>query len=430
METQIFEPFSPTVDHYDEIVAMVNFFGIKRGKAAIIGTSRGIDAVKLLQSGNYYLYIIDAWLSYPEYHEDPLYADQTKMYVRYLDCLKNLSVCSNNYEVIVALSLDDSKFTHINELDFVFIDANHSFEYVLNDLRFWYQRIKLGGILFGHDWGLPSVVSAIKIFAEEIGYTQPVLYGHHSCWALQKKQHIRVDVDPYMQKKCAELTKRHETKMRFLTDLHNLVTITKKSQRPNRDIWSANSLDQAFALVASTRSRQEQIDEAKIVAEMHFSQYSASGPVLEIGCGFGRVLKEYAMLNRNSWCIGIDTSVQLLELANTYCYPDVQISLRLIINRYPVPNKSINYAYSHQVILHCTWQELAFLFSESSRVLVDGGIMVHSVPTEAIIQDSIRAVDLNFPLFYYSPVQICALADYYGFRAETLNSGFYKFTKC
>jgi len=52
----------------------------------------------------------------------------------------------------------------------VFIDANHSYEYVLADIIAWYPKIKIGGILCGHDYfdvdtpgrGHVGVTKAIK----------------------------------------------------------------------------------------------------------------------------------------------------------------------------------------------------------------------------------------------------------------------------
>lgn len=41
-------------------------------------------------------------------------------------------------------------------LDFVFIDADHSYEGVRADLVAWAPKLRPGGILSGHDYGLPT----------------------------------------------------------------------------------------------------------------------------------------------------------------------------------------------------------------------------------------------------------------------------------
>jgi hypothetical protein len=37
-------------------------------------------------------------------------------------------------------------------LDWVFIDGNHSYEYVKEDIPGWTSKVKLGGIVSGHDF--------------------------------------------------------------------------------------------------------------------------------------------------------------------------------------------------------------------------------------------------------------------------------------
>ena len=39
-----------------------------------------------------------------------------------------------------------------NSLDFVYIDGNHKYEYVLQDLNLWYPKVKQGGYLMGDDY--------------------------------------------------------------------------------------------------------------------------------------------------------------------------------------------------------------------------------------------------------------------------------------
>lgn len=45
--------------------------------------------------------------------------------------------------------------------DFVFIDADHSFEAVVRDIRAWKPKLRVGGTLCGHDIDQPDVLSAV-----------------------------------------------------------------------------------------------------------------------------------------------------------------------------------------------------------------------------------------------------------------------------
>jgi hypothetical protein len=37
-------------------------------------------------------------------------------------------------------------------LDFVYIDANHAYDFVKQDIELWYPKVKKGGYLWGHDY--------------------------------------------------------------------------------------------------------------------------------------------------------------------------------------------------------------------------------------------------------------------------------------
>jgi hypothetical protein len=39
-------------------------------------------------------------------------------------------------------------------LDFAFIDGNHRYEHVRADLHAWWPKIRAGGLLSGHDYGV------------------------------------------------------------------------------------------------------------------------------------------------------------------------------------------------------------------------------------------------------------------------------------
>jgi predicted O-methyltransferase YrrM len=43
-----------------------------------------------------------------------------------------------------------------DSLDFVYIDADHSYDYVMTDIILWTRRVRPGGIVSGHDYILPG----------------------------------------------------------------------------------------------------------------------------------------------------------------------------------------------------------------------------------------------------------------------------------
>lgn len=46
--------------------------------------------------------------------------------------------------------------------DYVYIDAQHEYDNVLKDIKAWLPKVKKGGFLAGHDYGLPGVMKAIN----------------------------------------------------------------------------------------------------------------------------------------------------------------------------------------------------------------------------------------------------------------------------
>ena len=41
---------------------------------------------------------------------------------------------------------------HVDTLDFIYIDANHSYSECKNDLERWWPKLKKGGVFAGHDY--------------------------------------------------------------------------------------------------------------------------------------------------------------------------------------------------------------------------------------------------------------------------------------
>jgi len=61
-----------------------------------------------------------------------------------------------------SVSWDAANLFKDNSIDFVFIDADHSYESVTKDINSWLPKIKKGGIISGHDYFTsPGVKSAV-----------------------------------------------------------------------------------------------------------------------------------------------------------------------------------------------------------------------------------------------------------------------------
>jgi len=54
-----------------------------------------------------------------------------------------------------------------NYFDMVYIDANHKYKYVFEDISTWLPKVKKGGILGGHDFDTKSVREAVLEYFDE-----------------------------------------------------------------------------------------------------------------------------------------------------------------------------------------------------------------------------------------------------------------------
>lgn len=94
------------------------------------------------------IYGIDPWKSYQDYVS---YQEQEILDKLYKEALRRLSHLPN-YEFMNILSIEALKNFEDEFLDFVYIDANHQDPYVTEDITGWYEKIKPGGIISGHDY--------------------------------------------------------------------------------------------------------------------------------------------------------------------------------------------------------------------------------------------------------------------------------------
>lgn len=117
--------------------------GFRQG--AEIGVAEGYHA-KVLCGNNpgVKLYCIDIWEKYPGYEE---YSNPEKCYQEASERLDPY-----NCVFIRKFSMDAVQDFADNSLDFVYIDGAHDFKNVVDDVCEWSKKVRIGGIVFGHDF--------------------------------------------------------------------------------------------------------------------------------------------------------------------------------------------------------------------------------------------------------------------------------------
>ena len=78
--------------------------------------------------------------------------------------MKNMEPLNGKFFVLKGNSVELSGKFADKSLDFVFIDANHTYEDVKADIRAYLPKIKDGGVIAGHDYcaDWPGVIQAVK----------------------------------------------------------------------------------------------------------------------------------------------------------------------------------------------------------------------------------------------------------------------------
>ncbi len=95
---------------------------------------------------NLKLFGIDPWESYPEYTKANPQSDFDYVY----EVAKK--TVPSNCTLIKKKSMDAVKEFDDNSIDFVYVDGNHEFTSEANDIHEWSKKVKVGGIVSGHDY--------------------------------------------------------------------------------------------------------------------------------------------------------------------------------------------------------------------------------------------------------------------------------------
>ena len=149
------------------------------------GRSAAYMAVEIINSGyNIEFDCIDTWEGSIEHLE----LDAIKNKSLYSEFLKNTAPVKKYINPIRITSLEGSTLYQDNSLDFVFIDAFHQYEDVLEDIKVWLPKVKVGGILAGHDYGHQGVNKAVNEFFSGKKYDI-----EEDCWIYTKQKEEEIN---------------------------------------------------------------------------------------------------------------------------------------------------------------------------------------------------------------------------------------------
>jgi hypothetical protein len=149
-----------------------------------LGRSTTYMAVEIINSKkNIKYYSVDTWEGCRVLKNDPLVKTK-QLFDKFL---LNIQPVKNYIIPLKMTSIQASTLFDDNSIDFCFIDADHSYEYVSSDIKYWYPKIKINGILGGHDYrGGNGVYQAVNELAQQ--YNLNIIEFEDNCWAVEKNK--------------------------------------------------------------------------------------------------------------------------------------------------------------------------------------------------------------------------------------------------
>lgn len=161
-----------------------------------IGVLAGENSLEMFENLNIKkLYLIDPYSSYSDYKETEMDARGQKSLNKYEQSARNRLNKYKDKIVWVKKFSSDAWKDIKEEVDFVYIDGNHQYEYVKKDIETYYPLVKKGGVFGGHDYNtfLPmeksmqdyGVVEAVTEFLKGLKQKRKLWFYESDWWIIK-----------------------------------------------------------------------------------------------------------------------------------------------------------------------------------------------------------------------------------------------------
>lgn len=161
----------------EEIIA--NIGSLK--KIAEVGVLRGKYSSHLLKVNPSELHLIDPYKYFgvqPKSEYDTIFKKNQEEWDKTYEYVINKFSGDNRVKIVRMTSIDASKQYEDGYFDLVYLDGNHAYEAVKEDIQAWLPKVKKGGYLSGHDIEMKPVFTALKeIFGFEEKHEDVVIDG-------------------------------------------------------------------------------------------------------------------------------------------------------------------------------------------------------------------------------------------------------------
>jgi hypothetical protein len=133
------------------------------------GRSSAFLAVEVLNSGKEIeLHFVDHWggSNEPEHKADPDLERIYEVFKQNIESVSGVDVMIHRMRTVEAADLFEDR-----SVDFIWVDAGHEYEDVISDLRAWWPKLAVGGVMGGDDLPMDGVKRAVKEYfpSHEVG---------------------------------------------------------------------------------------------------------------------------------------------------------------------------------------------------------------------------------------------------------------------
>jgi len=164
---------------------------VKNGKIVEVGVFGGASLLSITETcivNNTKLYGVDPWdkltKAFPKQSLSETRKDMNFLRLNLMKIITEL-----NYQNTVTLkrdfSVDAAKKFDDEDLDLIFIDGNHEYKNVYNDLQSWIPKLKPNCWMIGHDYRKRPVGKAVREFCRQnkLKVTSKI---DNTCWEFKK----------------------------------------------------------------------------------------------------------------------------------------------------------------------------------------------------------------------------------------------------
>ena len=171
---------APTAADLRSMAILQRISHIPNPKGVEVGVFTAELSKRLLSRHDLTLHMVDSWMEHDkgseyaktDFHGKLNQSDQDRYYKHSVEVTE---FARDRRKVIRKASTEAANDFEDGSLDFVFIDADHTYEAVKADIAAWKPKVKKGGVLCGHDyentdfpaWGVKKAVDGLGVCVDK-----------------------------------------------------------------------------------------------------------------------------------------------------------------------------------------------------------------------------------------------------------------------